>query len=656
MGSDELYTEINHVLGKFSQPFLVLLQHTDAAIQAQAQDKKALTNTCNTMVLILKLFYDLSCQDLPPAFEENLSGILSLLHKYVSYDNPLLHTDDESESGVLEFMKAGIFEALTLYVRKYDDAFGPLVQEHVNSCWNFLTSVGSEQKYDILVSKALQFLTAVAFIPGHAGIFGSEEIITQLIQRVVLPNLTLRESDLELFEDEPIEYIRRDLEGSDSDTRRRAATDLVRQLVAHHEEMVTKVVSNQISLHLQEYAKNPQENWKFKDTAVYLFCSIAAKGVATSGHGVTSTNPHVDIFDFFRQHIAGDLTDASAQPVLQVDAIKFLYVFRSLLSQEHWNQAFPLLVQRLNSPQYVIYTYAAIVVERALALSSDAKEPVIPRDEVVKLSKDLLEHLFGIIQKNSEPEKVQENEFLMRCVMRVLIVIREGVLHIVDMVLQNLINITMVIRQNPSNPRFYYYHFEAVGALVRFAAPSNPEKMENALYEAFVYILQNNVEEFAPYVFQLFAALLETNPTGKLSEYYVDLIPPVLQPVVWESKGNVPGLVRLLTAIIPRGVDTMTKNNQIEPLLGVFQKLVSAKFSEVHGFDLLESVLANFPAAALQAYFAPMFQIMMTRLTQSKTEQFTQRFVRFYHFFAARDKEGLGVDAFVTVCDQVQLE
>jgi exportin-2 (importin alpha re-exporter) len=342
--------------------------------------------------------------------------------------------------------------------------------------------------------------------------------------------------------------------------------------------------------------------------------------------------------------------------VLQVDAIKFLYVFRSLLSQEHWNQAFPLLVQRLNSPQYVIYTYAAIVVERALALSSDSNEPVIPRDDVARLSKDLLQHLFSIIQQNSAPEKVQENEFLMRCVMRVLIVIRDGVLPIKDMVLQNLVNITTIIRHNPSNPRFYYYHFEAMGALVRFAAPSDPEKMEKALYEAFVYILQNDVQEFSPYVFQLFAALLETNPSGKLPEHYVDLIPAVLQPAVWELKGNVPALVRLLTAMIPRGVETITKNNQVEPLLGVFQKLVSAKFSEVYGFDLLESVLANFPASALQAYFAPMLQIMMTRLSQSKTEQFTQRFVRFYHFFAARDREGLGVDVFVGVCDQVQHE
>jgi exportin-2 (importin alpha re-exporter) len=610
----------------------------------------------NVLNLIMKLFFDLACQDLPELFEENCAAISSLLNKYITYDNPLLHTSDDSESGVLEYVKAGVFEVLTLYIQKYDDAFGPFVQELVTSSWNFLTSVGAEPKYDVLVSKALQFLTAVAFIPHHAQIFGNEGTITEVVQRVIIPNLALRESDLELFEDEPIEYIRRDLEGSDNDTRRRAATDFLRQLVSHHDQLVTTVVSNQITNFLGEYAKNPQENWKYKDTAVYLFCSIAAKGTATAGQGVTTTNPHVDIPDFFQKHIAQDLTDTSTPPVLQVDAIKFIYVFRSLLSAEYWHAAFPLLVQHLNSTQYVIYTYAAIVVERALAMSSNSKQPIIPKDDVVKLSKDLLQHLFSIIQKDSDPAKIQENEFLMRCIMRVLIVIKDGVLSIADMVLRNFINITMVIRHNPSNPKFYYYHFEGIGALIRFAAPSQPEKLETALYEPFAYILQNDVQEFSPYVFQLFAALLEANPSGALSEYYIGLIPPILQPSLWESKGNIPALVRLLSALIPRGAETMTQHNQIEPILGIFQKLVSAKHSEGFGFDLLESVILYFSPSSLQQYFVPMIQIMLTRLSTTKTEQFSQRFIRFYHLFSSRDKEGLGADVFISICDQVQNE
>ncbi len=101
--------------------------------------------------------------------------------------------------------------------------------------------------------------------------------------------------------------------------------------------------------------------------------------------------------------------------------------------------------------------------------------------------------------------------------------------------------------------------------------------------------------EFMPYVFQLFAALLEANPSASLSDYYTSLIPPIIMPSLWESKGNVPALVRLLTSIVPRGATEIVRDNQIEPILGIFQKLVSSKSNESHGFDLLEAVVGSFP-------------------------------------------------------------
>jgi exportin-2 (importin alpha re-exporter) len=66
-------------------------------------------------------------------------------------------------------------------------------------------------------------------------------------------------------------------------------------------------------------------------------------------------------------------------------------------------------------------------------------------------------------------------------------------------------------------------------------------------------------------------------------------------PVLWESKGNVPALVKLVTSIIPRGASEMARDGQVEPVLGVFQKLVSTKANESYGFDILESVIAHFP-------------------------------------------------------------
>lgn len=98
-----------------------------------------------------------------------------------------------------------------------------------------------------------------------------------------------------------------------------------------------------------------------------------------------------------------------------------------------------------------------------------------------------------------------------------------------------------------------------------------------------------------PYIFQLFAALLEANPSGTLPNYYQNLISPILMPVMWESRGNIPALVRLLSSIVGRGSQYILENNQIMPILGIFQKLLSTKANESHGFDLLESVVAAFP-------------------------------------------------------------
>jgi exportin-2 (importin alpha re-exporter) len=468
--SDELFTEVNHVLSKFAAPFMSVLQHLDTCIEKDKSNKAVLLQEFAELDLAVQLFYDLSCQDLPPQFEDAMSPLADLLLKYLRFDNELLHTDNENEAGPLEHVKAGIFEALTLYVQKYYDAFGPHVKRFVENSWELLTNVGLEPKYDVLVSKALNFLTSTTANAEQAKPFNDSNVLAQVVQKVILPNLSLRDSDIEMFEDEPIEFIRRDLEGSDSETRRRAATDFLRKLMEQFETPVTTVVSTYVQQYLALYSKNPKANWRSKDTAVYLFCSIAAKGTPTAARGVTQTNSLVDVGEFFSDNLAGDLTGPDVEPLLKVDAIKYLYLFRSIITKEQWQQAMPLLVNRLGDSNYVVYTYAAIAVERVLYLADENGKPLIDPAHITPLTRDLVEHLFSLIEQDSAPEKIQENEFLMRCVMRLLIVIKEGVLPITDTVLQHLVSITNIIYRNPSNPRFYYYHFESIGALIRYEA------------------------------------------------------------------------------------------------------------------------------------------------------------------------------------------
>ncbi|KAK0392378.1 hypothetical protein NLU13_1873 [Sarocladium strictum] len=648
--TNELYIEINHVLETFGEAFVKLLITTDQQITANSDKKDVLQGWFETLALQMKILHDLSSHDLPPIIDDNLSSISELLHKYLTYSNPIMQTDDDTEVSVVDTVRSDICELLELYVLKYDDDFSKYCQPFITSAWNLLSSTGEETKYDTIVSKALHFLTAVASTKQHADMFHSDEVLTQIVEKVIIPNVSLRESDMEMLEDEPIEFIRRDLEGSDTDSRRRAATDFMRQLLQKFPEAVTGVVSR----YIQHFLQAGKGDWKAKDTAVYLFLSIAATGAVTAAQGVKLVNPHVDVVKFFKEHIASDLVGGDGvEAISQVDAIKFLYTFRLSLSREEWKQAFGPLVQNLNSDNYVVYTYAAIAVERVLFLSDDNGQAMFPRTEIEPFAKDLLTHLFKLITKDTSPSKLQENEFLMRCVMRILIVIKDGASPLLENILTQLVLITNVMKQNPSNPRFYYYHFEAIGALVRYCAANNPAPLNEKLWGPFHQILVEDVTEFMQYVFQILAQLLESSPAEAISENYKGLLGPLLNPPLWETRGNVPACTRLLSAVIPRASKDIVASNQIEPILGIFQNLLSGKKTELYAFDILDSIVKSFEPSVLDNYFGAILRLIFTKLQSNPADSLKLRFTRFYHLVSARLEAGYGADYFIKQSDQV---
>ncbi|KAJ9143752.1 Chromosome segregation protein [Pleurostoma richardsiae] len=649
--SNALYEEINHVLATFGEPFIQMLTVVDKQIESNKGNAEQLKGWFDTLSLLIKIFYDLSCQDMPPIVESNLQPISALLDKYLSYSNPIFD-GEEDDATALETVKADICEALQLYTTKYDDDFGGYCGPFITSVWNLLSATGPEKRYDILVSKALQFLTAVASVPRHAESFNNEQTLGQIVEKVILPNVSLRESDIEMFEDEPIEFIRRDLEGSDTDSRRRAATDFLRKLLEKFEMLVTQVVFR----YIEHYLNLGKSDWKAKDTAVYLYLAIAAKGTVTAAQGVKTVNSYVDVVDFFQKHVASDLLDdAGVEPISKVDAIKYLHNFRSQLTKEQWQHAFQPLIKNLASTNYVVYTYAAIAVERVLYLTNDTGEHLFSRVDIEPFAKDLLDHLFRLVEKDTAPAKMQENEFLMRCIMRVLIVIKDGVTPILDPILDHLISITNVIKANPSNPRFYYFHFEAVGTLVRFCASTQESKLEARLWKPFSYILNEDVAEFVPYVFQIFAALLEANPANPIPEHFKTLVQPLLLPAVWDTRGNVPGCARFLAAIIPKATELILAEKQLEPILGIFQRLLASKKTEQNAFDILEAIIGSFQASALDSYFGTILTLVFTKLQANPSDSFKLRFVRFYHLVSAKGIEaGFGADYFIKHAEALQ--
>ena len=71
------------------------------------------------------------------------------------------------------------------------------------------------------------------------------------------------------------------------------------------------------------------------------------------------------------------------------------------------------------------------------------------------------------------------------------------------------------------------------------------------------------VQEFHPYVFQIFAQLIELRP-APLPTTYMAIFRPLLAPVFWERPGNIPALTRLLQAYCAKAMPEITQQGLLE--------------------------------------------------------------------------------------------
>lgn len=632
--SDELFSEIKLVLDKFVGPFLKLFTELDQLIEKNKENSTLLAIYFENLLLLVQIYYDFNSQDIPEFFEDNMQALMTIVLKYLNFNSGLItNANEDDEIDTLIKVKTSIVELVLLYISRYADVFEDLVQPFITSLWSVLNDYVTKQpKYDLLVVKCLQFYSSILKLPKYQNIFNNESSINEIIEKIILPNIYFRELDEEHFEDEPISYIRSDLEGSDFDSRRKSATDFLRDLKEINAELLTNSVMKYVNQFLSD-----QQNWRNKDIAIYLFSSLATKGSVTN-IGVTSTNLLVDVVQFFTDYIANDLinTNNNSHPILIVDSIKYILVFRNQLTKDQLLTTIPLLINHLKNPNPAIFTYAAITIEKLLEMTNFSAnfEPVFNKMDIQPYTNELLSNLFTLILLNDRtPEKLAENEFLIKCVMRILMTTEDSLTDRLP-IIEQLIKILNITSKNPSNPKFSHYIFESISLLIKFDL-GNIAKYVELVIPALLGILGEDVQEFVPYVFQILAFLLESYPKLQgLPESYKALIKPILSPTVWEFRGSVPGITRLLVAILDHDALVFSAIG-LTPLLGVFQKLISSKVNDVHGFELLLAILLNVDLQVVQPYLSQIVVLLLTRLKNSRTDKFVKKFVLFITSLAA---------------------
>ncbi|KFM61402.1 Exportin-2, partial [Stegodyphus mimosarum] len=447
-----------------------------------------------SLVLISKIFYSLNFQDIPEFFEDNIKTWMENFLKLLVINNELLKTGEDEDAGLLEQLKSQICENIGLYAQKYDEEFADYLPNFVTAVWSLLTTTGQQIKYDLLVSNAIHFLSSVAERSNYKHLFEASDVLSSICEKVIIPNMEFRDSDEELFEDNPEEYIRRDIEGSDVDTRRRAACDLVKALARHFEAKITSVFSAYVNAMLQNYIKDPNSHWKSKDAAIYLVTSMTAKG-QTARHGITQTNELVNTCEFFNVHILPTLQSPTIDefPVLKADSIKYYLIFRNQLPREVVLNTLPNIINLLNAKSCVVHTYAAHAIERVFLMKSEGGMPCFKASDIQPIAQGLLSNLFGAL----EHEGSSENEYIMKAIMRTFSVLQEAVVPFLGDLLPKLTLKLSQVSKNPSKPHFNHYLFETFSLSVRIVCRNDKSavlKFEEALFPIFENILQQDIQ------------------------------------------------------------------------------------------------------------------------------------------------------------------
>jgi exportin-2 (importin alpha re-exporter) len=278
--SDDLYRVIIYSLEQIQAPLLDLtkrVSHTiDVAISAS--DIPTCRLCFEAMRIIFRIFYSLNYQDLPEFFEDHMAEWMVEFAKVLQFSNAALDDEfEEFQPGCVDQAQTAIIENLHLYASKDEDVFvEKFLPEFVKLVWIRLGTVTTLPKHDQLAVVSIKFLASLVEKPMHRLLFSDVATLQELFIKIVVPNLKFRDSDEEIFEDNPRDYIISEVEGLESESRRLRSLDLLKAMTRQFLPETTTICGEQVQLMLAEYNSSPNEKWMSKDIAV-SFVSISVQ-------------------------------------------------------------------------------------------------------------------------------------------------------------------------------------------------------------------------------------------------------------------------------------------------------------------------------------------------------------------------------------------
>jgi exportin-2 (importin alpha re-exporter) len=553
-------------------------------------------------------------------------------------------------------MHVALIQILNQLLNRNEKSLFPFLPKISYLVQNVLMSATPLAMHNELATTSIRFLSSLIGKMTHKRLFEKERTLEVIFRNIVIPNMMIREVrrnfilscpyyllelsehgassfqiDEQCFAENPEEFILSDLEDRAEESRRQCTRELLGVIHLQFEKKTTFICWQHVYSMLDKFA-NDTRQWKMKECSLHLIYNI----VRHDGFRPKLANRMgVNVVDFFYRNILTELReDLVVYPMLKATCINFLGIFMNEFTNEQLESLMPLLIAHLESPHVVVHTYAAATIEKMLTSKVDGPNDTNLPDVIVdaKLGiRTLLPGLLSIVDNNN----LNENEYVMKCLLRALDSARDDMLEVAQKVLEKLTTALALVTKNPKNPQYNYYLFECIAILIRSVCNKDAalaSAFEPFLFPLFQNILQIEVVELTPYVFQMLAQLLEfRSESARLDRAYGSLLPPILTPSIWESKRNIPSLARLLEVYLNIGSAEIAQQNLLSGVLEVVKKLVESETAFTYAFDLLEAIVLNFPRKSFFFHTKDITHILMMNLQNGERPGYAGRAT---HFFA----------------------
>lgn len=653
-------SQINNIIQNLTDPLMNVMNNLTSQI---VQGERGVAEiACQVLSMAFDVLYDVTCQfGITDQLEEVIPNFNNIVTSILNLQRQELLASEYSD-GPLTNLKSNVVSLLAMLIRgvSYED-FQSYIPQYMETTWSALT--GPAAAYgtsDELTINCLEFIISVINSP-QCVFFDNADTFRTCCEHIILPNLGIFPSDLELMQDEPDSYIAREVEGSNSHTRRRAACDVIRALMKalpHHSSILVSYV--------QTLAQ--ESDWKKKVVLITLVTAVSLQGNTTgTQRGATNLTNLLPFYDFFNQIIVPVLTPSVPMPpanspesVLAADAIRFVTTFRLFLLND-WRPIFERLSVWLTSPDHIVSSFSAHALERwisirgdnttahaltmSASLSGQQSEYQLTAELIQPLAGDILGNLCSRVSKEKKP-----NTHMMLCLMRFCLCVPKAIVEFVYPIVQQTAVALTEACKNPTNPIYNHAMFEVISSTIAIA-PQYAAAIEGVIWQQLFEILSKDVVEFVPYSLQIMGQLLDARaPQDPIPEHYQSLIAPLLGPEMYQQPGTIPAAVRLVTAVIRKDAFYLERNNLIDNLLQVFNTLLFLKKHDHDALNIMIALVMALPFDHLGRYINQVYIALFKRLQTGNTPKYTRCLILFFSVIIIHH----GVERVVTAVNGIQ--